>query len=70
MEVHFFEGRGQDNVLGIAPRYGLDRQLFEALWDNTFSFLHTRSDRPWRPQPPVQQAQGLPPGGKTAGAQR
>ena len=33
--------RGQDNVVGTATRYGLEGPVFEFLWEQRFSSLHT-----------------------------
>jgi len=36
--------RDQDNVVGTATRYGLEGPVFELLWEQRFSSLHTIPD--------------------------
>jgi hypothetical protein len=68
MQMHSFEGRDQDNVLGVATWYRLDRPLFEPRGARFFFSPH-----PFRPalaptQPPGQRASGIPLAGKAAEA--
>jgi len=37
--------KGQDNVFGTATRYGLEGSVFELLWEQRFSSLHTLPKR-------------------------
>jgi hypothetical protein len=59
---------GQDSVVGIVTRYGLNGPGIETRWGQEFPY-------PYRPalgpaQPPIHWVPGLFPGGKAVGASR